>query len=194
VTTSFIGLALERAGLSAVLSARRQGDLDGARQAFAAASARGPLDLLVIGALADAIRADECGDVVRVHDAKAKDVVWIVKTTSELDLLRAIAAARVTGAKGARVGVDWGSAGLELAQVALGFGATDLVGPIAKKNGLVILDDDVRKVKGQGMVSAAALKRREIAALVRNAGRTCELLGEDSTPAEIHDPREAAHA
>ena len=80
------------------------------------------------------------------------------------------------------MGVDWGREGMELAQVALGFGATDLTGPITRKSGTLISEDELKKVKGQGMVAATALKRRELAALVHNAGRTCEFTSAPPSP------------
>ena len=55
--------------------------------------------------------------------------------------------------------------------MALGFGASDLAGPIMRKSGLPILETESRKVKGQGNVALAALKKNEIASLVRHAGR-----------------------
>jgi hypothetical protein len=173
--TRFVEQAIERAGLAPVLEARRRGDVDGVRQLVASL---GDVDLLALGAVADAVRTEENGERVRVHPAASADVAWIREAASELLLLRAVALARITGPIGAWIGVDWGSQGLELAQVALGFGATDLTGPITRKNGLVILDDEKKKVKGQGMVAAASLKRAEIAALVRNAGRVCEFTDE----------------
>jgi hypothetical protein len=175
--TRFIDRAIENAGLGDVVQARRDGDLSRARLAVEVA---GTIDLLVLGALADSVRALENGDVVRVHETADGAVRWVraleAEPPSELELLRLVALARITGEIGAAIGVDWGRHGLELAQVALGFGATDLTGPITRKSGLVILDDDKRRVKGEGMVAASALKRREIAALVRNAGRTCEFV------------------
>lgn len=169
----FVEQAIERAGLRDVLPARRRGDLD----AVCALLASRDVDLLVLGALADAVRAEECGAVVRVHGAASEAVQW-VDAASDLELLRAVALARVTGPVGAPIGVDWGASGLETAQVALGFGATDLTGPITRKSGALITEDDMKKVKGRGMVAASALKRAEIVALVRAAGRECALAGE----------------
>ena len=60
---------------------------------------------------------------------------------------------------------------MELAQVALGFGASDLRGPITRKSGLPIYEDEKLKVKGQGMVDLRSIKKREIAALITHAGR-----------------------
>ena len=86
-------------------------------------------------------------------------------------VLRAVAVARLIGPKGARIGVDWTRYGLELAQVALGFGATDLRGAITKRSGLPILDDEAKKVKGQGNVPLSEIRNAEIVALIRHAGR-----------------------
>ncbi len=191
--TRFVEQAIARAGLSPVLPARRRGDLDSVR---ALLDSLGEIDLLALGAAADAVRAEESGDVVRIHPAPSSDVQWIGPASSELDLLRAVATARITGPVGARIGVDWGRHGLELAQVALGFGATDLTGPITRKSGTLIAEDELKKVKGQGMVAASALKRREIAALVHNANRSCEFTDEAAAAASSTSTSavEAAHA
>lgn len=194
--TRFVEQAIARAGLSPVLPARRRGDLDAVR---ALVESLGEIDLLALGAVADAVRTEENGDVVRIHPTPSSEVQWIPEGKSELELLRAVATARITGPVGVRVGVDWGRQSLELAQVALGFGATDLTGPITRKSGTLISEDELKKVKGQGMVAATALKRREIAALVRNAGRSCEFTDEPaadnpSATASSATSNEAAHA
>jgi hypothetical protein len=190
--TRFVEQAIARAGLGAVVPSRERGDVDAVRSLVASL---GEVDLLALGAVADSVRTKEAGDVVRVHPAPSDDVVWVNEAENELALLRAVAVARVTGGIGARVGVDWGRHGLELAQVALGFGATDLTGPITRKSGTLISEDELKKVKGQGMVAATALKRREIAALVRNAGRSCEFTDEIGGAGTVHTSEgEAAHA
>lgn len=166
----FLARSFDRAGLGHVLEARRRGD---------PIHLPANIDLLLLGALADQIRTDECGDAVRIHSLRASNVLWVGFTgqcsreISELDLLREVSIARITGSRGMAIGIDWGVFGLEVAQVALGFGATDLTGPITKKSGIVISEDELRKVKGRGMVAATALKRQEITALVANAGRRC---------------------
>lgn len=155
--------ALLREGLLEVLDARKSGaDL----RAFIARLR--DADLLALGALADAIRRDEVGEGVRVH---LESIPENAIRARGLELLRAVAIARITGARGARVCVDFGTSGLEIAQVALGFGASDLAGPIANRRGLPIAEDARKKIKGQGMVSLKALQREEIATLVRRAGR-----------------------
>ena len=118
--------ALLREGLLDVLAARKSGaDLRPFERRLRDA------DLLALGALADAIRHDEVGPVVRVHLGESPE--GAIAGASGLDLLRAVAIARVLGEKGARVCVDFGSSGLEIAQVALGFGASEISGPIANR-------------------------------------------------------------
>ena len=94
--TRFVEQALARAGLSPVLPARRRGDLDSVRALLASL---GEIDLLALGAAADAVRAEENGDVVRIHPAPSSDVSWIAPASTELDLLRARARARARVAR-----------------------------------------------------------------------------------------------
>lgn len=165
----FVERAIERAGLGDVLRARRAGDLDTVR---ARMNELALADLLIIGAAADLVRSEEVGEVVHLHRPnEGADVTWIEPQRSDLDVLRAVAVARLCGAPGARIGVDWTLHGLELAQVALGFGASDLRGAVTKRSGLPILDDEAKKVKGQGNVPLADIRNAEILALVRHAGR-----------------------
>ncbi len=166
----FVEEAITKAGLLPVLAARRSGDVETVRTTV---TSWGGADLLALGAVADAVRVDDVGEVVRIYstDHEGGDVTWVDASTcsSELELLRTVAVARI--ARGARIGVDWSKCGMELAQVALGFGASDLRGPITRKSGLPIYADEKTKVKGQGMVELASIKRQEIAALVTHAGR-----------------------
>ena len=174
----FVEDAIGRAGLGPVLASRRIGDLDGIERHLPALRAA---DMMPLGALADLVRTEEIGDVVRIHtiaSASERDVVW-VEASSDLEILRAVAVARLTAPRGGRVGVDWSKHGLELAQVALGFGASDLRGPITRKSGLPIYENEAKKVKGQGMVELSTLKKREIALLVQHAGRVPVFVGED---------------
>lgn len=189
MTSRFVEQAIARAGLGAIFEVRAAGDVAKVPGILAAA---GTSDLLILGAIADELRKRETSDVVHVHPEASDGVAWIAKESSELDLLRAVALARITAPLGAKIGVDWGSTGLELAQVALGFGATDLTGPITRKNGALITAEDLKKVKGQGMVQASALKRREIAALLTNAGRECVFTDEAPVQKNAHEA-EAAH-
>jgi hypothetical protein len=174
--------AIVREGLWPLLEARRTGDLETVRT-MAPALARA--DLLAVGALADIVRAEEKGDLVRVYaNVRPEPAAGAVDVqrqgegdASGIALLRAVAVARVTGARGADVRVDWSEIGLELAQVALGFGANEIVGPISNKRGLAIADDATAKVKGQGRVSLQALKQRELGGLVRRSGRRVVVIG-----------------
>lgn len=155
--------ALQREGLLEVLEARRAG------ASLASFERRlRDADLLALGALADAIRRDEVGPVVRLHLESTPEGAISARG---IDLLREAAVARVLGARGARVCVDFGASGLEMAQVALGFGASELAGPIANRRGLPIAEDAQKKVKGKGMVALRALAREELFELVRRAGR-----------------------
>jgi hypothetical protein len=183
----FVEQAIARAGLGVVLERRRAGDF---AALHAHAAALRTADLLVLGAIADAVRAFEIGDVARIHVGRLDPAVTWVTADDELELLRSVALARVLGERAAAVGVDWGKSGLELAQVALGFGASDLFGPITKKSGLVVLESETRKVKGKGLVSLSAIKKREIARLVESAGRIARFTDEDVSSPLV----EAIHA
>jgi len=184
--TRFVEAAIAKAGLLPVLAAHRGGDLETVR---ATATAWGTADLLVLGAVADTVRVEDVGQVVHVHPSHAPsgDVTWVAMSSdaSELGLLRAVAVARIAAHKTARIGVDWAECGMELAQVALGFGATDLRGPISRKSGLPIYADEKLKVKGQGMVALASIKRQEIAALVTHAGRLPVFVDEHRSSAAV---------
>jgi hypothetical protein len=165
--TPLVERALLREGLLDVLEARRRGD------PLAAFERRlRECDLLALGALADIVRRDEVGHVVRLHlDAMVPDAL----RGHGLELLRDVAVARVLGPRACGVCVDFGASGLEIAQVALGFGASELSGPISNRRGLPIADADTKKVKGKGMVALKALKQDELAALIRRAGREAVL-------------------
>lgn len=181
--STFVEEAIAKAGLAPVLAARRSGDLESVRTTV---TSWGAADLLVLGAVADLVRTDDVGEVVRIHQREAlagePEVQWVETSpgASELDFLRAVAVARIAARKGARIGVDWAVRGMELAQVALGFGASDMRGPIQRKSGLVILEGEKLKLKGQGMVELSTIKKQEIAALVTHAGRLPVFVDEES--------------
>jgi hypothetical protein len=169
--------AVHAAGLGQLTEARRSGDRD-ALQSFAPKLAE--VDLLIVGALADQIREEEVGAVVRIYanaaPDRSPDVVAVHpepgdKGAMGLSFLRRVATGRILGPRAGRVRIDWSEAGLELAQVALGFGASELVGPIANRRGLPILAETQLKVKGEGLVSAQSIKKKELAGLIRRAGR-----------------------
>jgi len=191
--TRFVEEAIVRGGLGPVLAARRAGDMNAVRES---APSWEKADLLVLGAVADAVRAEDVGLVVRIHERDTRDVTWIELPVGapELDVLRAVAVARILGGKGARIGIDWSRYGIELAQVALGFGASDLRGVMARKSGLPILEDEKKKLKGQGMVDLRSIRRREIAALVTHAGREPELVDERESVGRAIAAEETTHA
>jgi hypothetical protein len=180
----FVDDAIAKAGLAPVLAARRAGDLETVR---AAAASWAAADLLVLGAVADILRTEDVGEVVRIHEREAlagePEVHWVGTSAgaSELEFLRAVAVARVLARKGARIGVDWSVRGMELAQVALGFGASEMRGPIQRKSGLVILEGEKLKLKGQGMVELRTIKKQEIGALVTHAGRRPVFIDEETS-------------
>lgn len=188
----FVEEAIAKAGLWPVLAARRSGDLETVRTTVAS---WGAADLLVLGAVADAVRTEDVGAVVRIYPGghPTGDVTWVDASahSSELEFLRAVAVARIAG-KDSRVGVDWSKCGMELAQVALGFGASELRGPITRKSGLPIYADEKTKVKGQGMVELSSIKRQEIAALVTHAGRLPMFIDEEAAHGEAPRTRESS--
>ena len=187
--------AIDAAGLGSVLAARREGASMDAHVARLRAA-----DLLALGALADQVRVEEVGAHVGIHtsapgvdssapstgDTSARaDVVVLPRDGQELtglELLREVAVARVTGPRGVHVRIDWTRCGLELAQVALGFGADELVGFIATKRGLPIADGEL---SGGGKKSkrelAQVVKRKELAACVQRGGRVAVFVRADGT-------------
>ena len=189
--SSLVVDAIARAGLADVAFARNTGDLERVR---AQRDALAKADLLALGALADRVRQDEVGDVVRIFtNVKPDDGDDVLDMHAGgigavgIEFLRAVAVARITGPRAAKVRVDWSKTGLELAQVALGFGASELVGPIASKRGLLIADDAQKKVKGEGMVSLQSMKQREIAALVRRSGRRAVIVSARGVEREMSE-------
>jgi 2-iminoacetate synthase ThiH len=167
--------AIDQAGLGGMLEARRAGRVDPA-----AADRLRTADLLALGALADRVRAEEVGDEVAIYTHAPADDAQVILVPLEgremtgLELLREVAVARVTGPRGVRVRVDWMRCGLELAQIALGFGANELAGQIANKRGLPVAEGEMLGVVGKKsrLEAADTVKRRELEGFVRRAGRT----------------------
>jgi 2-iminoacetate synthase ThiH len=182
--SGLVDRAVEAAGLACVLAARRAGRLESNEHLARLRAA----DLLALGALADRVRADEVGDEVRIYtrptledDAQVTLLPPDGGDVTGLELLREVAVARITLPRGARVRVDWTRCGLELAQVALGFGADELVGVLASKRGLPLAEGEVLGVgKKSRLEAAAVVKRRELEDLVRRAGRTPRFVQEAS--------------
>jgi hypothetical protein len=173
--SALVDRAIEAAGLGAVLAARdaAAGSLGSHPVLLAKLRAA---DLLALGALADRVRAAEVGPEVRIYTGPVEDDALVVvlprDDLSGLDLLREVAIARIMGRRGTRVRIDWTRCGLELAQVALGFGANELAGFIATKRGLPIAPGELA---GVGKKSARELvevvKRKELAGCVERGGR-----------------------
>jgi hypothetical protein len=193
----FVDEAIAKAGLSPVRAAHEAGDVDTLR---ATVASWGKADLLVLGAVADAVRADDVGTTVQIHEGAAGDdpqghVTWVTAPpgASELEFLRAVAVARIAAKRGARIGVDWSERGVELAQVALGFGASDLRGPITRKSGLPILEGERLKLKGQGMVELRSIKKRDLAALVTHAGREPVFVEDERADSPRTEARDSSH-
>lgn len=185
--------AIDAAGLSDVLAERLrganvEGALDRLRQA----------DILVLGALADLIRAGEVGDEVRIYvrepsNGDPSPVVspqdrevggperFVSRADGALaasDLLREVALMRIVRPPGTPVRIDWTRCGFELAQVALCFGANELVGTIVSKRGTLIADGELLGVgKKSRHEPAHQVKRRELAACVRRSGRLPVFVG-----------------
>jgi hypothetical protein len=78
-----------------------------------------------------------------------------------IEALREVAVARLCTPHDVSLGVSWDAVGMELAQVALLFGADVLGGVLRRKAGLPVVE-----------AGARAARRDEIAALVARAGRT----------------------
>jgi hypothetical protein len=136
------------------------------------------LDLLLLGGLADRMRAAERGDVVRLHLDRTIDEVFINDHNDAHTFLRRIATARLT--VGGPIRIDAEAVGLQLAQVALTFGADEIVVPIEKLS-LEVYGNEEKKV----------LRERELVGLIRSAGRIARVVErgverdpDETTPAQ----------
>jgi 2-iminoacetate synthase ThiH len=162
MTSKLVSDLVERAGLAPLLASRERGVVPSGDDATRLVE---EVDILALGAAADVARRRECGEETRIHvpaaPLPATDLAVIGAPVGGTALLRLVARERLLGPIGRRIVVDFGAIGLEIAQVALSFGATDLAGPIASRRGLPMVDaDDQKKL----------VKRREIAAFVERAG------------------------
>jgi len=203
--STLVDRAIGDAGLAEVLAARRAGTLGDTEAARLRRA-----DLLALGALADRVRAEEVGDEVIVdthageeepaggagggHSADGPIVLPPPgRELTGLELLREVAVARVLGPRAARVRVDWTRCGLELAQVALGFGASELAGRIADKRGLPLAEGQTLGVLGKKsrLEPADLVKRRELEGFVRRAGRTPRFDDASESTAAATTPEEA---
>lgn len=156
--------ALERAGLQELAARALRGQ--GLGQDDVATLERA--DLLIVAALADAVRRLHRGDEVRLlGDAAARRADDLVRLSVDAgradgptgeELLRRVAIARLSSACEQGVAVSFEQFGLELAQVALTFGADALFGDLENKRTLPLLH-------------GAAARRTEIEGLIARAGR-----------------------
>jgi hypothetical protein len=186
--SAFVESALGAAGLGDILAARAEG-----RAGNSLTERLAHADLLHLGALADRIRAAEVGDEVRIYTGRqpaagSTNAPCVVVTLAEagltgFELLRLLATHRITGPRGVNIRVDWSSVGLELAQVALGFGANELCGVITSKRGLTIAPDELAGVGKQSRRESALLvKRRELGAIIEGAGRVPRFFDDAGAP------------
>lgn len=143
------------------------------------------LDLLLLGALADRMRQAERGDVVRLHLERPRDeVVAFDDVADGHAFLRRVASARLT--RGGVVRIDAEAVGLQLAQVALTFGADELICPPEK---LVL---EVYAASGTlASDEKKLLRERELVGLIRAAGRMVRVVDrngerdpDETTPAQ----------
>jgi 2-iminoacetate synthase ThiH len=175
MTSKLVLEALERAGLGSVLGRREHGEVPDDDQVIELLA---KADILALGAAADVARRRECSPEVRIFVPSAPPANAIVTVLGEreaargTELLRAIAVLRLTGPIGQSIVVDFGVVGLEIAQIGLSFGATDLAGPIGSRKGLPIADD-----------SKKTIKRRELAAYVERAGFRAVFVNSEGAPA-----------
>jgi hypothetical protein len=164
MTSKLVAQLVEREGLAPLLEMRERGEVPAEADVLALAARA---EILALGAAADVARRLECGDETRIYipgAPPASDTIVVVGSgvaERGTAFLRHIAALRLAGSIGRRIVIDFGALGLEIGQVALSFGATDLAGPIASRKGLPLLDKDDQK---------KLVKRREIAGYVERAG------------------------
>jgi 2-iminoacetate synthase ThiH len=186
--SALVDRALREAGLAEIDTARYLGDHAEVRAATARLERA---DLLALGALADRVRKREVGDVVRVHLRAESEPPppSLEGSPTGLAFLRAVAIARITGPRAACVRVDWTQVGIELAQVALGFGANALTGVVSNKRGLPIAESETSGTgKRSERVSARLAKKRELAALVERSGRRALFVNEANEEEEALHP------
>lgn len=145
--------------------------------------------LLVLGALADHARELWMGERVLVMPpivAEREPAVTLTLATGDtgLEFVRAVAIARLTTPANAHVRVDWASAGLEMVQAALLFGADQIVGTVVTKAGLPLADQ-----------AARALRKADVAGLIKRAGRLPVFVTASGREQAVDAPRElpAAH-
>ena len=192
--SALVDRAIDAAGLGPVVTARRAGALQGAHLAQLRCA-----DLLAVGALADRLRAEGVGDEVRIYaegsgastagsDRTGECQLVVLPAEGSdltgLELLREVALARIMGPAHRNVRVNFTACGMELAQVAIGFGANELAGQIASKRGLPFADGQLLGVgKRSRLVAAHLVKQGELSDFLRRAGRTPRFVQDGTSPA-----------
>lgn len=138
--------------------------------------------LAVLGALADHARELWCGERVRIlppsvamNDHAA--TLALRAGDTGLALLREVAITRLTTKPSVHVRIDWAPTGMELVQASLLFGADEVVGAIATKAGLPVADR-----------AARALRRADVAGLIKRAGRLPVFVSESGREATVDAP------
>ncbi len=164
--------ALEAAGLLRVLELRDQArfsDLVAIRDEVEKA------DWILLGALADTIRLREVGDRVRVAAASKKSAHE--SDERGLAFLREVSLARIFSERSATIAVDLERVGIELAEVALSFGANELCGAMRNKRGLAIAEEELGGVgKRSKRLLLASVKKRELADVLAASGKVAEFV------------------
>jgi hypothetical protein len=129
--SSLVRGEVERAGLVPVLDLRGRGIVPDA-EAWAKTLEHAPL--LALGAAADFARRRECGDPCRIWPAPPPGGPGPIRLLGLDDhglgtaFVRAIATMRLLGPIGLRIVFDLTALGLDLAEVALSFGVSELAG------------------------------------------------------------------
>ncbi len=196
--TPFVQRALSQAGLLPILDARAAGEPGHLREFQSRAQTA---DWLLLGALADEIRSREVGRDVLVFanaplpaDPRAVDLTGTA-ADGGIAFLRDTALTRIFSEPCARIRVGWDGLGMEFAQVALAFGASELFGDVRFKDGeLVTVDALLGHGKRSNMAPAQLVKRREIARFLSRAGRTALFANADGTFAQYTDDANPADA
>ncbi len=170
--------ASEAAGLAGLWDAID--DLETASPAQVALLEKAPL--VVLGALADHARELWCGERVRILPPSVAlreptTTLALCDGDTGLALLRETAIARLTTAATRHVRLDLAATGMELVQAALLFGADEICGSIATRAGLPLVDR-----------AARALRRADVAGLIKRAGRLPVFVSESGGESVIDAP------
>jgi hypothetical protein len=186
--TSLTDRALARAGLADVLDARLDPPRAGDARATIEASLDG-VDTLLIGAMADRVRDAERGEIVRMYLETPLDIdptrLRLVAPSwrpsdGGLAFVRAVATARLLAPSGVSFIVDVERVGIQLAQLALAWGADAWLVRLSTL-ALQVAEEDhdhdagplvsIGKKASINDLERSVLKERELAGLIRQARR-----------------------